>query len=65
MSSSWRISECSELTRRLRPFQAERRLVSWSRCRRHNSLNGAKRLNGWNDWNAACQCSPFDLLKAQ
>ena len=31
----------------------QRPLVSWIRCdgRQLNGLNGAKRLNGWNDWN--------------
>ena len=39
-------------------FQGQRRLVSWTQMRRAatNGLNGAKRLNGWNDWNEASLC---------
>ena len=57
-------SERSELTDDQGPFQAERRLVSWNRCGRRNGLNGAERYERLERLEPACQCSPFDLLKA-
>ena len=33
-------------------FQERRRSASRTRCAGLNGLNGAKRLNGWNDWNS-------------
>src|SRR5215831_11273879 len=64
MYSSWRMSQRSKLTRRLRCFQGKKPLVSWTRCAGLNGWNGAKRLNGWNDWNRALRLELRSRLRS-